>query len=191
MSPYPAKVTRELIVHRARGMIENDGVEALSLGKLAADLGIAAPSLYNHFKNKTALLQAVNVETARALVAALTAGMQQQAADEAAGAHEQLMGMAAAYRAFVRENPASYDLAFTNTIPDLHLDSQLAEALAQPLQAIMAAHVGEARSLAALRGAWALLHGFATLEITGQFRRGGDLDAAFTQVFAAYLDGWR
>jgi len=49
--------------------------------------------------------------------------------------------------------------------------------------------VGEEAALPALRGGWALVHGFVMLEISGQFRRGGDLDAAFAHAVAAYIRG--
>ncbi len=41
-----------------------------------------------------------------------------------------------------------------------------------------------------LRGAWALIHGFIMFELSGQFRRGGDLESAFIESVQAYLDGW-
>ena len=69
-------------------------------------------------------------------------------------------------------------------------EQQLLEALAIPIQQVMAEISGEEGSLAALRGLWALLHGFMLLELSGQFRRGGDLEAAFVQSVEAYLNGW-
>ena len=54
----------------------------------------------------------------------------------------------------------------------------------------MAEISGQAHSLTALRGIWALIHGFILFELTGQLRRGGDLEAAFVQSVEAYLNGW-
>ena len=59
MSPYPSQTNSKTVIETARILIEHEGVEALSLGKIAAELGIKAPSLYRHIKNKHALLQAV------------------------------------------------------------------------------------------------------------------------------------
>lgn len=186
MSPYPAKVTRELTVHRARAMIESEGAEALSLGKLAAELGIAAPSLYNHFKNKAALLQAVNADTA----AAMTTVMLQSASSEA-DLHTRFLNMAHAHRSFACTNPATYALAFNSMSLEQRPDRGEMEQLAIPLQQIIAEQVGEARSLAATRGAWALMHGFAMLEISGQFQRAGSVDEAFEQSMTAFINGWQ
>jgi hypothetical protein len=63
--------------------------------------------------------------------------------------------------------------------------------MAIPLQRVMAEISGAAHSLAALRGVWGLINGFLLLELNGQFRRGGDLEAAFVQSVEAYLEGWR
>ncbi|MBC8172184.1 MAG: TetR/AcrR family transcriptional regulator [Anaerolineae bacterium] len=186
--PYPAKVTLTTIVEHARTMIETEGIEALSLNKLAAALGIKAPSLYRHVASKTALLRAVNTDTMQALVTAINQAVEQV---DPTDTRARLMALALAYRAFAHDNPITYDLAFTNTIPDLQVDAAEAEQLVLPLQALMAAWVGEEKALAALRGAMALVHGFAMLEINGQLRRGGDLNQAFEQSFAAFLAGWR
>lgn len=186
MSPYPSQITRDSIVAQARAMIEAEGADSLSLHKLAAALGVKTPSLYNHVRSKTEVLQAVNAITA----ADLTAALEASARSIAGSPREKLLALMRAYRTFVRENPAMYLLAFATSDPDLMPDEATAQALALPLQALMAELVGAERSLEALRGGWALMHGFALLEISGQFRRGGDLDLAFERACAAYLDGW-
>ncbi|MBA3431485.1 MAG: TetR/AcrR family transcriptional regulator C-terminal domain-containing protein [Actinobacteria bacterium] len=50
-------LTRERILHRALAMIDRDGVEGLSMRRLAAELDAAPMSLYNHVPNKEALLE--------------------------------------------------------------------------------------------------------------------------------------
>jgi AcrR family transcriptional regulator len=183
--PYPAQINRDALVARAREMIEAEGVEQLSLHKLAAALGVKAPSLYRYFASKTDLLRDVNLQTARQMV-----GMMEQAAASNGDARARMMAMATACRDFGYANPMTYRLAFTNTNPDLRPDDAMLEAMAIPIQQVMAQISGEAHSLAALRGAWALIHGFIMFELNGQFRRGGDLEAAFVQSVEAYLEGW-
>jgi AcrR family transcriptional regulator len=184
--PYPAQINRDVLVARAREMIEAEGVEQLSLHKLAAALGVKAPSLYRYFASKTDLLRDVNLQTAQQMV-----GTMEQAAASGGDARARMMAMAKACRDFGYANPMTYCLAFTNANPDLNPDDATLAALAIPLQQVMAEISGEGQSLAALRGAWALMNGFIMLELNGQFRRGGDLEAAFFQSMAAYLDGWR
>ncbi|MFG1921548.1 TetR/AcrR family transcriptional regulator C-terminal domain-containing protein [Cryptosporangium sp. NPDC048952] len=50
---------RETVVRTALRLIDENGLEALTLRKLAADLGVQAPALYWHFRNKQELLDAV------------------------------------------------------------------------------------------------------------------------------------
>ncbi|WP_067171962.1 TetR/AcrR family transcriptional regulator [Microtetraspora niveoalba] len=48
-----------IIVAAATELIDAEGLEALSTRRLAAELGVSAPSLYNHFRNKEEILDAV------------------------------------------------------------------------------------------------------------------------------------
>lgn len=52
-------LSRERIVRTAVTLIEEHGIDAVSMRRLAAELGAGAMSLYNHVPNKAALLDAV------------------------------------------------------------------------------------------------------------------------------------
>jgi AcrR family transcriptional regulator len=175
MSPYPSQLNPARIVDAARAMIEVGGVDGLSLHRLADALGVKAPSLYRYFRDRAELLRAVNESTTRALFVHIDAALGDAPDDPAV----RLMIVAQAYRAFAHANPAAYGLLFTNTILELRPDAAQQEQMVLPLQALMAQLSGEANSLPALRGVWALIHGFVTLELNGQFQRGGDLVEAF------------
>ncbi|GAA3555623.1 TetR/AcrR family transcriptional regulator C-terminal domain-containing protein [Amycolatopsis ultiminotia] len=49
-------LSREKVLDAALGFVDTHGVSALSMRKLAAELGVEAMSLYNHVKNKGDLL---------------------------------------------------------------------------------------------------------------------------------------
>jgi AcrR family transcriptional regulator len=53
------QLTRERIVGAAIELIEREGVDAVSMRRIAAELGSGAMSLYNHVPSKSALLDAV------------------------------------------------------------------------------------------------------------------------------------
>ncbi|MFC7503405.1 TetR family transcriptional regulator, partial [Nocardioides sp. GCM10030258] len=53
------------IVDRAIAFLDDVGLDALSMRKLAADLGIQVGALYHHFENKAALYAAVSDEILR------------------------------------------------------------------------------------------------------------------------------
>jgi hypothetical protein len=100
-----------------------------------------------------------------------------------------MRAMALAYRDFALAHPVTLRLAFGDLAPDSRPDPAALEALALPLQAAVAALAGEAASLSALRGFWALIHGFVILEVNGQFQRGGDLREALLYAIDTYTSG--
>lgn len=184
--PYPTHITLESVLSHARAMIERDGVEGLSLNVLAADLGVKTPSLYRYVDGRAGLLRALNLQTVQQMVESMDG--EDMPSDDPL---EQLVKMIGRYRAYALANPLCYTLAFASTAPELRPDPAVLEALAIPLQQKVARITGQAESLTALRGAWALVHGYVLLEIHGQFQRGGDLAATFEQVVRGYLAGWQ
>lgn len=185
MSPYPAQIDYTRLIETARQMIESDGLEALSLSKLANAFGVKAPSLYKHVASKNALLKAVNLLTIQELINTLS-----QQATLATQPIEKLVNVALAYRIYAHNHPMAYALAFSTTLSESRPDEDLLVAMVLPLQAMMAEIAGEANALTALRGIFALIHGYVLLEINQQLRRGGDLAATYEQVVRAYLHGW-
>jgi AcrR family transcriptional regulator len=149
------------ILDAARGLLAREGVEALTVGRLAHVLGIRPPSLYKHFAGKreieTILIAEGLEESARAL--------------EAAG--PDLGGVAAAYRAFALANPQLYRLMTERPLPRDELPDGLEARAAAPVVAAM----GDPD---AARAAWAFAHGMVQLEIAGRFPPGADLDPAWT-----------
>lgn len=183
--PYPAQISREVVLEKALSLLEAEGVEQLSLHRIASELGVKAPSLYRYFSSKGALLKAVNTVTVERLVQVMLAAVETESPVETA------LKMIRAYRAFARAHPTAYTLAFGALLEDMRPDPTHIESLVLPLQAVMAKIAGADSALPMLRGAWALVHGFVTLEISQNFRRGGSVEEAFEHSIAAYLHGWQ
>lgn len=57
--PRQALLSRERIVEVATTLLDAEGLEAVSTRRLAAELGVRGPSLYNHFATKDEILDAV------------------------------------------------------------------------------------------------------------------------------------
>jgi AcrR family transcriptional regulator len=58
--PRPRLIEREQVVDAALRMLDEHGLEGLSLERIAGDLGVTGPALYNHFKSKDDILRAVS-----------------------------------------------------------------------------------------------------------------------------------
>ncbi|ELS51128.1 TetR/AcrR family transcriptional regulator [Streptomyces viridochromogenes] len=104
---------RQEILDAAARILEETGREnALSLRGVAREVGIAAPSIYLHFKNKTELVWTVLADAYRALAAEMY-----EAAESAAGCGADPWGRmcatVAAYRRFAIDKPRRYRLMFS------------------------------------------------------------------------------
>jgi AcrR family transcriptional regulator len=96
-SPRPP-LNRDRVVDAALAIVDRDGLEGLTMRRLAAELGVEAMSLYHWFPNKAAILDGL-VEAAireTATVARL---------DEASGWRDSLRGLALAYRHVLNAHP--------------------------------------------------------------------------------------
>ena len=65
-APRRSALTRERIVELALEIIDEDGLEAMNMRRLAADAGVKPMSLYHHYPNKRAILDAVGEKIAAA-----------------------------------------------------------------------------------------------------------------------------
>src|SRR5438309_8181043 len=57
--PRTPLLSREGIVAAALALVDAEGLDALSTRRLAAELGVSGPSLYNHVATKDELIDAV------------------------------------------------------------------------------------------------------------------------------------
>ncbi|MFG2995579.1 TetR/AcrR family transcriptional regulator [Streptomyces sp. NPDC048340] len=57
--PRKPLLSRDRIVEAAGSLVDAEGLEAVSTRRLAAALGVSGPSLYNHFRTKDEILEAV------------------------------------------------------------------------------------------------------------------------------------
>ncbi len=57
--PRKPLLSRDRIVTTAAALVDAEGLEAVSTRRLAAELGVSGPSLYNHFRTKDEILDAV------------------------------------------------------------------------------------------------------------------------------------
>lgn len=57
--PTRPLLSRDRIVACALALVDAEGLQSVSTRRLAAELGVSGPSLYNHFRNKDEILDAV------------------------------------------------------------------------------------------------------------------------------------
>jgi AcrR family transcriptional regulator len=181
MSPAPARTSNDAIVRAAREILEADGLSALTMRRVAEAVGVKGPSLYKRLPDREALLRAVVDDVVDDLSLAMARAT---ATDDP---YADLEATATAYRAFVHRNPNGYRLLFTELPSGASPDPAILAALGQPIVAAVARLAGESASLEGARTFVAWAHGFVSMELSGAFRLGGDLDAAYAFGVEAIL----
>jgi AcrR family transcriptional regulator len=161
----------EVVVDAAARIADAEGLHAVTLARLASELGVRTPSLYTHVNSHEDLRQRLAQRGARELADAL-----QEAAAGRAG-RDALRAVAYAYREYARERPGTY-LALQRA-EDVLGDAS-AERVVRTVVAVLAAYrIGGNEAIHATRAIRAALHGFAALEAGGGFGMEQDVDESF------------
>lgn len=189
MSPTPARTSREAIIAAARAVLEDEGLDAVTMVAVAGRVGVRPPSLYKHVRDRSALLEAVVADAAEELRDALMDATPPAPADGTGAPGRRVASLAAAYRAFARRSPRATGLLFTDLAPAGGLGAELSARVAAPVIEAAAALAGPERALAAARVLTAFVHGFTSMELAGAFRLGGDVDEAFDAGVEALVRG--
>lgn len=159
------------IVTAARELLDEEGLEALSMRRLAERLGIRAPSLYKHFHSKESLEATLISEGFREQGLIFEAALERS--------NEPLTSMAAAYRRYAQLNPGLYRLMYDRSVNRALLQPGSEESAVIPV--VQAA--GGDRDLA--RAAFAFAHGMTVLELNQRFPPDADLPAAWRRGMQA------
>ena len=173
--PTPSRTSVDEIVNAGRAILDADGLDALTMQRVAAAVGVRAPSLYKRVRDRDALVRLV----AQDVLAEL--GDRIGAAATGSDPASDLRGIAHAFRDWARLHPGGYALLFTR-LPDawrLQPEADPAAGTFAPLFRAVAALAGQDEVLEAARTVVAWASGFVGMELAGAFRLGGDVDAAF------------
>ena len=185
MSPR-AGLDRATVVAAAAAIADAEGPEAVTLARLADELGVRSPSLYNHVAGLDGLRREVALLGLRELTARLVAATDGKRGDDA------LVALAEAYRGFARERPGLYPATLRAVAPD---DAELIRASEELLAVVLAALEGYGLqgedALHAVRGLRSVVHGFVALEATGGFGLPLDRDESFRRLLRAFTRGLR
>ncbi len=177
MRPAPPPTDRSdraaEIVATARRILEDEGQDALTMRRLAEDVGIRAPSLYKHFANKREVEAALVEEALREMGAAL------HGAAHRPGRRGPVGAVLDAYRTVALGGPHLYRLATGPDLPRDLLPDGLEDWAGEPFYLV----TGDPHRAQAL---WAFAHGMAVLEIEDRFTPGSDLSKTWSAGAGAF-----
>ena len=185
--PRRAGLDKNGVVNAAVEIINNEGMDALTLNRLAGKLGIQPPSLYNHVDGMPGLMRELAMVNVHELQARLSnAAMGKSGADA-------LMGMAQAYRAYIKECPGLYLAGLraqsSHAAKDVELQKAEEGVVIVALAVVGSFGLSGSDALHAVRGLRSLVHGFASLEISGGFGMPLDCDESFRRLVLMFSRG--
>lgn len=181
------------LIEVAAAMIEEKGVEGVTMRGLAQRAGVSRSAPYRHFADKAALLAAVAEDGFRRITARIQAVREEHAQDATQGFLEACV----TYVAFAMENPTHYRLMFGPEVANYGDHPGLATAARAAFSEVVSIvqryqQEGEIDSDSPTKlahTAWALAHGLSMLGIDGRIRASGDVEALVRFAFQALLKG--
>ena len=202
--PTPERTSLDAIVEAGRALLEAEGLSGLTMQAVADRVGVRAPSLYKRVRNRGDLVRLIAASSLAELgrrldvesdpVSGGTAGRDAThtpgetdasgathaaATTDAPGAEiAEVARLASVVRRFAHEQPAAYRLVFASG-DESGLDVETLREASAPLLAVAARLAGPDHALDAARTLTAWITGFVSMELSGAFRLGGDVDRAF------------
>ncbi|WP_413757091.1 TetR/AcrR family transcriptional regulator [Streptomyces sp. MMBL 11-3] len=157
MSPRPAPdlaLRRDQIIRATRDLAESDGWAAVTMRRVASELGVTQPVLYSVFTGRQALVDAVALDGFTAIAAALEA------------VEAEPMARMRAYLEFAVTQPRVYEAMFSMPSGLAFGADDTPEPLRRAFAAISAAFPDSDDTRAEV--AWATVHGLAALQNSGR-----------------------
>ena len=174
------------VVSAAAALADEEGLDAVTLTRVANQLGVRQPALYRHVDSYDALVRLLGLRGREILAERLAAAAVGVAGDDAVRA------VGEAWRAMVRHHPGLY--AATDRCPcagDAELEAaveRVVQVLGQALAAYGLADDEQVHAAGTLRAAF---HGFAHLEAGDGFPQPQDTDDTFGHLLDLVCDGIR
>ncbi|WP_027341342.1 TetR/AcrR family transcriptional regulator [Hamadaea tsunoensis] len=176
-----AGLTPDRVVDAAISLVDDRGLDALTLAAVAERCGVAAPSLYKHVSNLADLRTLVGVRVLAEMTDRLAAAAMGRSGPDAVGS------VMRAYRDYAVAHPARYAAM---PVDPLH-QPEYAAAGQRLLDVMRAAlrpwRLSDAQMVHTMRAARVITHGFASLESAGGFGLPEDLDESYELLIQMYL----
>lgn len=176
-------IDRDAVIDAALGIVDAEGLDALSLKAVADELDVQSPSLYSHVDGLRGLLDALAIAATAEFGETLRDSVVGVAGDDAVRA------FAHAYRDWATHNPGRYALSLRKV--DSTAKRTAGRGAIETMDRVLVAYgLDGPDATAAGRTLRAALHGFSTLEAADALGRGRH-ESSFTYLVDLFLDGLR
>ena len=177
-------LTVEQVVEAAAEIADRDGLDALSLAKVASALGVKSPSLYTHVRGLAGLRRQLALHGSRLLTIELAASV------DGLDGPDALRTIAEQLRSFAHRHPGLNNSFLPAPTPDE--DPEVAAALLEPVTVIASVlngmDVDPTTVIPLIRALRAAVHGFVDLELKGGFGLPDNIDDSFTTTINLVIE---
>ncbi|HEV8190853.1 MAG TPA: TetR-like C-terminal domain-containing protein [Ktedonobacterales bacterium] len=183
ISPRPG-LDEAAVLRAAAEIVDHEGWETLTLARLASDLDVRTPSLYNHIAGLEGLRSGLATMGARELRDRLARSVIGKSGEEA------IFALAEAYRRLAYEHPGLYAASLRAPRTDEPEYESASTEILTILHAVLARYrlddVAEVHAIRALRS---MLHGFISLELAGGFGMPVNIEESFHVLVRLFIIG--
>lgn len=172
-----AGLTRDVVISEAARLIDQRGVEGLSLGVLAEKLGVRVPSLYKHVDGVPALRRGVMLAAKEALGGAMAHAAVGRSGDAA------ITAISLAYRKWALDHPGQYPMTVQAPVPNDEDDAAVSSKLVEVGYRVLEGYGFQGDdAVDATRFFRSALHGYVALETSGGFTLPVELERSYLRL---------
>lgn len=159
MSTTRQRLNRALVIEMAASIADTEGIDAVTLQRIANDAGVKQPALYRHVSGIEELWMLLSLRGRDELVQYLNAAIDKTKRDET------VLAVARAWQRFVREHPGLYSA--TDRVPsvgDADIEASLSRVVVTLTNALKDYQLSDDARAHCARSLRSALHGFCVLE---------------------------
>lgn len=194
MAVPQSKTSADDVVDVAERIVDIDGLAALSVRRLAQELGSSRQVVYTHFDGMHGVLEALHLRSGRQLAETV------ERLSEPIGSPARLLAGAHAYVGHARRRPAMFELTFGRPVPGYAPSDTTTAALRSVFRVHIVGLIDEwhvANRVAVdprttvdrARVFWSAVHGLVTLERAGH-AESSETDGLVETMVEGLLAGW-
>lgn len=180
----PARLTPSQVIDCASRIADAEGIDAVTLTRVANELHVRQPALYRHIDGIEALWKALALRARELLVAQLTQSAIGRSGEDAVRA------VASAWRQFVHDHPGLYTATDRVAVAgDPELEASIDRVVGVLALVLGSYALGPAPAVHAARSLRSALHGFVVLEKDHGHPEPFGLDESFEHLVTLLVAG--
>ncbi|RUL47886.1 TetR/AcrR family transcriptional regulator [Lysinibacillus antri] len=171
-----------IIINTAAELVDTEGLESITLAKIARKLNVRPPSLFNHIQGLPSIKRELSLLGLTQLYNSLQNALNKKEGDAA------IYALAYAYTEFARKHPGLYGLILQAPDPsDKELQTASNQIIGLLSDVLKAYDLTEEDIIHAIRALRSILHGFSSLEQNGGFGLPVNLEKSFELMVDGFL----